>query len=91
MSHDTARYSPQHHISKQGKVRLNFHLFHLISFLFIYFSIKQCLNYFIQLHQCTKYVNNNMIFFHENGLIIFLLFLMGKIRLVYVLFGSPRI
>jgi hypothetical protein len=31
-------------------------------------------------------------FFHENGLILFPLFLMGKIRLVYVLFGiSPRI
>jgi hypothetical protein len=32
--------SPQHHVSKQGKVRLNFHLFHLIAFLFMYFSIK---------------------------------------------------
>jgi hypothetical protein len=31
-------------------------------------------------------------FFHGNGLIIFPLFLMGKICLVYVLFGiSPRI
>jgi hypothetical protein len=60
MSYDTARYSPpQHHISKHStllskvKVRLNFHLFHLIAFLFIYFSIEQCLNYFIQPHQCT--------------------------------------
>jgi hypothetical protein len=34
-------------------VRLNFNLFHLIAFLFIYFSIEQCLNYFIQPHQCT--------------------------------------
>jgi hypothetical protein len=49
MSPDTARYSPP----QQGKVRLNFHLFHLIAFSFMYFSIKQCLNYFIQLHQCT--------------------------------------
>jgi hypothetical protein len=33
-----------------------------------------------------------MIFFHGNGLIIFLLFLVGNTRLVYVLFGiSPRI
>jgi hypothetical protein len=33
-----------------------------------------------------------MIIFHGNGLIIFPLFLMGKIRSVYVLFGiSPRI
>jgi hypothetical protein len=44
MSHDS---------SQQGKVRLNFHLLHLIAFLFMYFSIKQCLNYFIQPYQCT--------------------------------------
>jgi hypothetical protein len=31
---------------------LNFHLFHLIAFVFMYFSIKQFLNYFIQPHQC---------------------------------------
>jgi hypothetical protein len=31
---------------------LNFYLFHLIAFVFMYFSIKQCLNYFIQPHQC---------------------------------------
>jgi hypothetical protein len=41
------------HSSQQGKVRLNFHLFHLIAFLFMYFSIKQSLNYFIQPYQCT--------------------------------------
>jgi hypothetical protein len=30
----------------------------------MYFSIKQCLNYFIQPHQCTiYYANNNRIFF----------------------------
>jgi hypothetical protein len=35
---------------------------------------------------------NNRIFFHGNGLIIFPLFLMGTIRLVYVLFSiSPTI
>ena len=34
-----------------------------------------------------KYAKKNMIFFRGNGLIIFPLFLMGKIRLVYVLFG----
>jgi hypothetical protein len=28
----------------------NYYRFHLIAFLFIYFSIKQCLNYFIQPH-----------------------------------------
>lgn len=44
-----------------------------IAFVFTYFSIKQCLNYFIHAH-----------FFHGNGLIIFLLLLMGKIRLVQV-------
>jgi hypothetical protein len=59
----------------------------------MYFNIKQCLNYFMQPHQCTiQYGNNKRIFFHGNRLIIFPLFLIGKIRLVYVLFGiSPRI
>jgi hypothetical protein len=49
MSPDTACYSPpQHQISKHStllsKVKRGY-LFHLIAFLFIYFSIKQCLNY----------------------------------------------
>jgi hypothetical protein len=44
---------PQHHISKHFKVRLNFYLFYVLAFLFMYFGIKQCSNYFIQPHQCT--------------------------------------
>jgi hypothetical protein len=64
LSFQTTTSPPQHHISKRGKVRLNFHLFHLIAFLVIYFSIKQCLNYFIQPYQCTiQYANNNRISF----------------------------